>query len=116
LIPASGRTITTRIPDLVVTCEEIGPDDLLLREPLLIMEILSPSNVADTRAAVVRDMSMASVQEIVVPHSTETRAELRRRAPDGGWTHLMLGADDDVALESIGLIVSLAAFYRTAPT
>jgi Uma2 family endonuclease len=58
-----------RVPDLAVTCEALGPDDLLLREPVVLIEILSPSNIRDTWAAVVRYMTIASVQEILVLHS-----------------------------------------------
>jgi Uma2 family endonuclease len=100
---------TVRIPDLVVTCEEIGPDDLLLREPLVIVEILSPSNAADTRAAIVSYMTMPSVREILALDSMEIRAELWRR--DEKWRHLMLGQDDVVALESIAFSAPLMAFY-----
>lgn len=105
-----------RIPDLTVTCEPIGPDDLFLRAPLLIVEILSPSNVADTRAAVVRYMTMPSVQEVLVLHSMEIQAELWRRVPDAPWMRLMLAAGDDVALQSIGFVTPLTSFYRTAQT
>jgi Uma2 family endonuclease len=103
---------TVRIPDITVTCEEIGPDDLLLREPLLIVEILSPSNAADTRAAVISYMIMPSVREILVLNSMEIQAELwRREEPGREWRHLMLGQGDTVTLESIGFSAPLTAFY-----
>jgi len=101
-----------RIPDLSVTCETIGPDDLLLLEPVLIVEILSPSNVRDTWAAVVRYMTIASVQEILVLHSAEIKAELLRRAPDGPWPRLTLLSGGTVELESIGFNVLLDSIYR----
>jgi len=103
-----------RIPDLSVTCETVGPDDLLLREPVLIVEILSPSNARDTWAAVVRYMTIASVQEILVLHSAEIKAELLRRAPDGPWPRLTLLSGGTVTLESIDFSAPLAAFYRTS--
>jgi Uma2 family endonuclease len=103
-----------RIPDITVTCEDIGADDLLLREPRVIVEILSPSNVRDTWAAVVRYMTIASVQEILVLHSTEIKAELLRRAPDGPWPRVTLLSGGTVVLESIGFSEPLATFYRTA--
>ena len=80
----------------------------------MIVEILSPSNTADTRAAVVRYMTMPSVQEILVLHSMEVRAELWQRVPDARW--MMLAADDEVLLNSIGLSVRLGIFYRSAGT
>jgi Uma2 family endonuclease len=101
-----------RIPDLSVSCETVGVDDLLLREPVLIVEILSPSNTRDTWAAVVRYMTIPSVQEILVLHSTEIKAELLRRASDGPWPRVTLLSGGTVTLDSIGFSASLAAFYR----
>jgi Uma2 family endonuclease len=102
-----------RIPDLSVTCETTGPDDLLLREPVLLIEILSPSNARDTWGAVVGYMTIASVQEILVLHSTEIQADLLRRVPTGPWPRLLLAPNDTVTLESIGFSAPLTAFYRT---
>ena len=103
-----------RIPDLSVTCETLTPDDLLLREPVLIIEILSPTNARDTRAAAVRYMTIPSVQEILLLHSAEMRADLLRRQPDIAWARLTLEAEDAVELASIGFSAPVAAFYRTA--
>jgi Uma2 family endonuclease len=103
-----------RIPDLSVTCETINADDLLLREPVLIVEILSPSNAHDTRGAVLRYMTIPSAHEILVLHSVEIRAELLRRSPDPPWPQMTLASDDTVTLESIGFSAPLASFYRTA--
>jgi len=102
-----------RIPDLSVSCETVETDDLLLREPLILVEILSPSNIGDTRNAVVRYMTIASVQEILVLHSTEMKAELLRRAPEDPWPLLTVMPGGTVTLESIGFTAPLAAFYRT---
>jgi Uma2 family endonuclease len=100
-----------RIPDLAVTCEAIGPDDLLLREPVVLIEILSPSNVRDTWAAVVRCMTIASVREILVLHSSEIKAELLRRSPEGPWPRVTLLPGGTVTLESIDFSAPLADFY-----
>jgi Uma2 family endonuclease len=102
-----------RIPDLAVTCEQLGPNDIGLREPMLIVEVLSPTNARDTWAAVTRYLTIASVREVLVLHGAEQKAELLRRQ-DTGWLRLTFAPGDDVTLESIGLTVTLAAFYRTA--
>jgi Uma2 family endonuclease len=96
-----------RIPDLVVSCESLGLDDLL-REPILIVEILSPGNARD------RYMTIASVRETLVLHPTEVKAELLRREFSGSWTRLVLAARDTLSLMSVGLELPLADFYRTA--
>jgi Uma2 family endonuclease len=36
--------LNVRVPDLAVTCAEWNPDERLLQKPLIVFEILSPSN------------------------------------------------------------------------
>jgi Uma2 family endonuclease len=113
--PKVRADFNVRVPDLAVTCAELDAEDRLLREPLVVIEILSPSNKADTWANVWSYVTIPTVAEILVLHSAEIRADLLRRDEDGTWpdnsTALTLG--DDVRLESIDFTAPLAAFYRT---
>jgi Uma2 family endonuclease len=105
-----------REPDVAVTCAEWGADAKVLPEPLLLIEILPPSNKTETWANVWSYVGIPSVAEILVLHTAEFRAQLLRRDQAGDWpdnpTKLTLG--DDVELASIGFTVTLGAFYRTA--
>jgi Uma2 family endonuclease len=105
-----------RIPDLTVSCGPVSTDGSQPREPLLIIEILSPSNVASTRSAVARYMTMPGVREILVLDSRlgVVQAELWSRAAGGSWSRMMYAAGDGVTLSSVGFTAPLAAFYRTA--
>jgi hypothetical protein len=112
----TGRAdINVRIPDLAVTCTPIGSDDRLLREPLVLIKILSPSNAAETWANVWAYTTIPSVAEILVLHAGEVRAELLQRQPDGAWPEnpRYLAPSDDVQLGSIGFTAPLVALYRT---
>jgi Uma2 family endonuclease len=100
-----------RIPDLSVSCRSADGGEA---QTVLIIEILSPSNVRDTWRAVVGYMSTPGVQEVLVLHSTEIKAELLRRPSAGPWPRVTLLPGGDVTLESIGFTVPLLAFYRTA--
>jgi Uma2 family endonuclease len=104
-----------RVPDLAVSCTPWGNDDRLLHEPLLAIEILSPSNKADTWANVWSYVTIPSVLEILVLHTAEIRADLLRRQADGVWPDnpIALGSGDVVTLESLGYSAPLPAFYRT---
>jgi Uma2 family endonuclease len=105
-----------RVPDLAVTCAPWEGDDRLLSAPLLLVEILSPSNKADTWANVWAYTTIPSVQEILVLHTAQIRADLLRRQDDGLWPDnpLSLVDGDDVVLPSVGMSARLAAFYRTS--
>jgi Uma2 family endonuclease len=110
-----GR-LNVRIPDIGVTCSPSEPEDRLLREPVVLVEILSPSNPKDTWANVWSYTSIPSVREILVLHTAQLRADLLARSADGTWPEdpATLEAADTVVLESIGFSAPLAAFYRTA--
>jgi Uma2 family endonuclease len=113
--PKVRANLNVRVPDLAVTCAAWDADDGLVRAPLVLVEILSPSNKADTWANVWSYVTIPSVQEILVLHSTEIRADLLRRGEDG-WPDnpIVVGPGDVVTLESLGFAAPLAAFYRTS--
>jgi Uma2 family endonuclease len=114
--PKVRANLNVRVPDLAVTCAEWEPDDRLLQTPLVVVEILSPSNKADTWANVWSYVTIPSVLEILVLHTAEVRADLLRRQQDGTWPDnpASLTSGDAVTLESIGFAAPLEAFYRTA--
>jgi Uma2 family endonuclease len=84
----------------------------------VLVEILSPSNEAETRAniwAYTTIMTIPSVQELLVAHSTRIEAELLRRGADGSWPEQpeIIRADGSLSLASIAFTAPLAAIYRT---
>lgn len=114
--PRVRANLNIRVPDLAVTCAEWDPDERLLHKPLLVVEILSPSNRADTWANVWSYVTIPSVLEILVLHTADIRADLLRRQEDGAWPDnpVSLTAGDAVTLPSIDFTAPLIAFYRTA--
>ena len=103
-----------RIPELGVTCAPNEPGAQMVPDPILLIEILSPSNAADTWSNVPLYATLPSVQEILIVHSTKIAAELLRRAPDGIWPKNTepVGPDGVIWLESIGLELPLREVYR----
>jgi len=114
--PRVRANMNVRVPDLAITCAEWDPNERLLREPSVLVEILSPSNKADTWANVWSYVTIPSVREILVLHTAEVRADLLRRQQDDTWPDnpVSLTQGDAVTLESIDFAAPLAAFYRTA--
>lgn len=114
IVPHVGATWNFRLPDLGVVCSPPS-GDLVVRDPVLLIEVLSPSNERETRGNIWAYTTIPSVREILAVHSTRMEAEVLRRQPDGNWpeTAEVLGGGDMLALGSIGFSASLAALYRT---
>ncbi len=115
VVPRVRSESNVRIPDLAVTCVPADPRERLLRDPVLIVEILSPSNEAEIRANVWAYATIPSVAEILIVQSLAIGAELLRRQPDGGWPSMpeRLGEDAHLRLASIDGTFRLADFYAT---
>jgi Uma2 family endonuclease len=103
-----------RIPDLSVTC---GPIDPTARfgAPVLIVEILSPSNWRKTMRNVSSYSLIEGLAEVLVLHSGRMLAQVFRRGASDAWDEIavLTAGDEAVTLESIGFSALLAAFYRT---
>ncbi len=114
VIPHVQPDTNYRIPDLAVTCSGYDTEESALGNPVLVVEILSPSNRAETWANVFAYTTIPSVREILVLETERIGAELLRRNADGTWPKqpTMIEAGD-VTLESIGFTFPLAAAYRT---
>ena len=114
VIPRVRSDANLRIPDLAVTCAEYREEEAALAEPVLIVEILSPSNQAETWSNVWAYTTIPSVREILVVRSATIGADLLRRSADGSWPERAETLTEGVLrLDSIGFAVPLAALYRT---
>ena len=103
-----------RVPDLLVTCgAPPGPNDRVVDEPIVVIEILSPSNRSDPDNSIIACATIPSVKEMLVVDSQEQLVEVWRRDEFGNWPFegeiATLGGS--VALASIGLTLSLADIY-----
>ena len=114
VVPALQTTTNERLPDLAVTCSN-RRDPRIVPDPVVLVEILSPGNEAQTRANVWAYTTIESVQEILLFHSTRIGGELLRRGPDGAWPRepQTIAVDGMIELVSIGFTAPLRAFYRT---
>jgi len=103
-----------RIPDLAVTCSPPSADGAYLTDPVLVIELLSPSNQAETWANVWAYTSIPSVREILVLRTTTIHADLLRRFPDGSWpAEPEIIESGTIRLGSIDMAFDLAEAYRT---
>jgi|SRR5271165_399016 len=114
VVPRVRANRNFRIPDLAVTCTPPALG-LMVADPILLIEILSPSNEAETRVNIWAYTTIPSVREILAVHSTRIEAELLRRNADGSWPEEpdILTASDTLKLDSVAFATPLAALYRT---
>ena len=113
VVPFVQAAHNMRVPDLAVTCSQYDAEETGLTDPVLIVEILSPSNQAETWANVWAYTTIPSVREILVLSALRVGATLMRRGPDGTWPREPeTVAEGDLVLGSIEFRTPLAALYR----
>jgi Uma2 family endonuclease len=114
IVPRARSDRNYRVPAIGITRAPPSGGQML-PDPLILIEILSPSNETETWANIWAYMTIPTVKEIVIVNSTRVEAELLRRNPDGTWPEVPLrfGPEDALDLDSITFSVPLAALYRT---
>jgi Uma2 family endonuclease len=111
-IALSWRNDTYYQADLAVTHGPIRRGDHITPNPVLIVEVLSPTTVAHDRVIKLVDYRhIESVQEIILVASDEKRVEHFRRG-DAVWTMKEFVAGDMLPLDSIGFDFPVAALYE----
>jgi Uma2 family endonuclease len=104
-----------RVPDLGVTSAPPS-GGVMVPEPTLLIEILSPNNEAKTRSNIWAYTTIPSVREILAVRTTRMEVELLRRDEDGNWpaSPVIVCPPEMLELSCVGFQVPVAALYRTA--
>ena len=100
-------------PDVVVTCSATDRSSpLIVREPTLIIEVLSPSTAAyDRGEKFAHYRSIASLKEVAFIDIHSRRTDVYRRGADGLWVLHPFDAGDAVSLASVDLTMAAAAMF-----
>jgi Uma2 family endonuclease len=86
------RADTYYVADLAVTSAPREPSRRMVVEPVVVVEVLSPSTgQIDRWRKVANYRTLPSVQEILIVFSDERRVEVQRRTPDGWWLEDVIG-------------------------
>jgi len=101
-------------PDILVSCEDPPKNPYFRNEPILIIEVTSPSTEnIDRREKLLFYQQMPSVQEYVVVDQHKMNVEVHRRQPSGGWiTYYFNDRTDIVELASVELSIPVPEIYR----
>jgi Uma2 family endonuclease len=99
--------------DLAVTCQPHRRGQQAIEEPILILEVLSPSTEAvDRKTKLPNYRSIERVREIALVDSDSAYVEIHRRGDGDRWfTDILRGRDGRLVLASVGLDLALAALY-----
>lgn len=114
VVPRLRSNENCLVPDIGITCTPPSGAHML-SDPVVLIEILSPSNEPQTSANVWAYSTIPSVAEIVVLRTSSILAELLRRQSDGSWPAQpeMVGGEGQLRLDSIGFAAPLRLAYRT---
>ena len=101
------------VPDIAVTCRANAPDRQAIVDPVLIVEILSPSTERhDRRVKLPIYRQIASVREILLVDADSHYGELHRRDNDRWVVELLRGADATLFLASVGRRLAMSELYE----
>jgi Uma2 family endonuclease len=105
-----------RIPDVVVTCATaIDDTSYLVPEPLIVVEVASPSTrLADVNDKVEFYSRIASIRHYLVIEQDRRRMVAFERAPGGGLEPRIVRAGS-IALDPPGIELALEDLYRDTP-
>jgi Uma2 family endonuclease len=103
--------------DLTVSCSPLNRDDRgIVSDPVLIVEILSPStDREDVFIKLPAYQRVPSLQEILYVETERVGATVYRRVSDGWHTIELTSADAKLNLATVGLDIPLANLYRGIP-
>jgi Uma2 family endonuclease len=98
-------------PDVVVTCSDLDNDRYILRQPVLIIEVLSDRTEAFDRGEKFEAYKLLpSFQEYLLVQQVRPKVELFRKSTN--WQCETFGLNDEVSLESVKIMLPIKAFYQ----
>ena len=107
VVPPFRQKRNARAPDLAVTCAPVS-DSKVFDDPILIMEIMSPSNEDETWDSIQSLSGLASLKEIVVVQSTFVEVQVYTRKASGAWP-------DEPVITRTGGVIHLASIALELP-
>jgi Uma2 family endonuclease len=101
------------VADIAATCAPIEPGRQAIKDPFLIVEILSPSTERhDRRVKLPAYRQVSTVQEILLIASDGFYCELHKRAGAQWITDIIRGSDGVLGLSSVGIEIPMFDLYE----
>lgn len=103
-------------PDVFVACDQNPESEYYREEPILIVEVVSPSTRQTDRREKLRVyQQIPTVQEYVIIEQDKMLIEIHRRQPDGRWITYFYNEgdlDEQIEFEAVGLSLNLEEIYN----
>jgi Uma2 family endonuclease len=103
-------------PDVFVSCDKVIKSAFFREEPVLIIEVVSPSTrQIDRREKLRVYQQIPTVQEYVIIEQDKMLVEFHRRQPDGRWITYFYNEgdlDEQIEFQSVGLSLNLEEIYN----
>jgi Uma2 family endonuclease len=101
-------------PDISVTCNaEDRDDDVVMKFPRVLVEVLSPSTELTDRVKKLRIYQQCpTVQEYILVSTTRPLVEIHRREKNGFWSYRSFGPDEEIVLVSLDVRFPIADIYH----
>ena len=103
-----------RRPDITVECGQGGPREMTVREPRVIIEVLSPrTRTFDRFRKLVEYQSIEGLQHILLVDTEAPQIDIVSRQPDGTWSPMPHeGLDALVELPAVSASLKLSDVYE----
>jgi Uma2 family endonuclease len=103
---------SVRYPDLSITRSPISGSDDVVPEPVVVIEILSPSTEREDRGRKKFDyFATPSIRQYAIIEQDERRVELYTRT-DTAWLDQIITGDAVLSLSAVGVDIPLDAIYE----
>lgn len=107
-------------PDVMVACSEkvrrLPADEYVVTDPLLLVEVLSPSTKAvDRREKLLAYRKLPSLSEYLLVSQNGGSVTLHRRVSDLHWDEITYSPGEHVHLASVELTIPFADIYEDLP-
>lgn len=114
VIPIFDPIRNVRKPDVTVTCSPHTPGERAFPKPVLIVEMLSPSNADETWESIRACASIPSVAEILVVDSERIHAQVFRKDDKGNWPDpgVIVESGGTIRLTALGLEMAMDEIYE----
>ena len=103
------------VPDVMVTCRSLGPDEDRVNDPTLVVEVLSPTTERHDRVRKWRQyQTIETLRHFVLVEQKERRVEVFTRSSTCWMLAIVEPPADEIALDALSARLSLAAVYENS--